>query len=74
MLIVDFDKIKSLKISPAACVEWIKESFSIKKGSQLPPKCSIHPEGLDFYTSMPCLLPKEYDRFCLKLEIGRAHV
>lgn len=67
MLIVDFDKIKSLKISPVACVEWIKESFSIKKGSQLPPKCSIHPEGLDFYTSMPCLLPKEYDRFCLKL-------
>ncbi len=67
MLIVDFDKIKSLNISPATCVEWIKESFSIKKDSQLPPKCSIHPEGLDFYTSMPCLLPKEYNRFCLKL-------
>lgn len=67
MLIVDFDKIKSLNISPATCVEWIKESFSVKKDSQLPPKCSIHPEGLDFYTSMPCLLPKEYNRFCLKL-------
>ncbi len=67
MLIVDFEKIKGLGISPATCVEWIKESFSIKKDSQLPPKCSIHPEGIDFYTSMPCLLPKEYDRFCLKL-------
>ena len=67
MLFVDFDKIKGLDISPATCVEWIKESFSIKKDSQLPPKCSIHPEGIDFYTSMPCLLPKEYDRFCLKL-------
>ena len=67
MRIINFDQIRELNITPATCVEWIKESFSIKAFSELPPKCSVHPTGIDFYTSMPCLLPPQYDRYCLKL-------
>ena len=52
--------IRSLNISPRICVEWIRESFSLKKYSQLPAKISVHPQETDFFTSMPCLLP--YDR------------
>ena len=67
MKIVSQDRIKALKISPATCVEWVKESFSIKKDSQLPAKISVHPQGYDFYTAMPCLLPARYDRVGLKM-------
>ncbi len=67
MKIISQQQIKSLNISPCTCMEWIKESFSIKKDSQLPAKISVHPQGYDFYTAMPCLLPKEYDRVGLKM-------
>ena len=67
MKIVSQDRIKALKISPATCVEWVKESFSIKKDSQVPAKISVHPQGYDFYTAMPCLLPARYDRVGLKM-------
>lgn len=60
-------QIKALNISPATCVEWVKESFSLKKDSQLPAKISVHPQGYDFYTAMPCLLPAQYDRVGLKM-------
>ncbi|MCM1034673.1 MAG: ornithine cyclodeaminase [Paludibacter sp.] len=39
----------------------------MKKDAQLPAKISVHPKGNDFYTSMPCLLPEEYDRFGIKI-------
>ena len=67
MKIVSQSSIKGLGISPATCVEWIRESFSIKKDSQVPAKISVHPQGYDFYTAMPCLLPASYDRVGLKM-------
>ncbi|MBO4499399.1 MAG: ornithine cyclodeaminase [Bacteroidaceae bacterium] len=67
MKIISQQQIKSLEISPSTCLKWVKESFSIKKDSQLPAKISVHPKGYDFYTAMPCLLPKEYDRVGLKM-------
>lgn len=67
MKIISKARIAALDIAPATCVEWVKESFSIKKHSQLPAKISVHPSGVDFYTAMPCLLPDSYDRYCLKL-------
>lgn len=67
MKIISQQQIKSLNISPATCVEWVKESFSIKSKSQLPAKISVHPHGYDFFTAMPCLLPAEYDRVGLKM-------
>lgn len=67
MKIISKSQIRSLNISPATCVEWVKESFSLKKYAQLPAKVSVHPNGVDFYTAMPCLLPESYNRYCLKL-------
>lgn len=67
MKIISKSQIKQLNISPATCVDWVRESFSIKKDAQLPAKVSVHPNGVDFYTAMPCLLPEKYDRYCLKL-------
>lgn len=67
MKVISKSQIVSLGISPATCVEWVKESFAAKKNAQLPPKLSVHPSGVDFYTAMPCLLPEKYDRYCLKL-------
>ena len=67
MKVISKSRIKALGISPATCVEWVKESFASKKYAQLPPKISVHPTGIDFYTAMPCLLPEKYNRYCLKL-------
>lgn len=67
MRIISQEQIKALNISPATCVEWVKESFSIKRDSQLPAKISVHPHGFDFYTAMPCLLPARFDRVGLKM-------
>lgn len=60
-------QIQSLALSPATCVDWIKESFSIKWLAQLPAKMSVHPRGNDFITTMPCLLPTEYGVFGVKV-------
>jgi len=59
MYIISQQDIKSLEISPRKCVEWIRESFSIKSEAQLPAKISVHPADYDFFTSMPCLLPED---------------
>lgn len=67
MKIISQEQIKGLDISPATCVEWVKDSFSIKNESQLPAKISVHPQGYDFYTAMPCLLPTQFDRVGLKM-------
>lgn len=60
-------QIEALQITPKECVDWVRESFSMKYEAQLPPKISIHPKGCDFYNTMPCLLPSEYDRFGVKV-------
>lgn len=57
MKIITQQHIRSLNTSPATCVEWIRESFSIKQKADLPAKISVHPEEGEFFTSMPCLLP-----------------
>jgi len=61
------EEIKSLNISPKQCVDWVRESFSLKYRSQLPPKISLHPQGEDFINTMPCLLPEEYHKFAVKV-------
>jgi ornithine cyclodeaminase len=61
------EEINNLSISPAQCVEWVKEAFCIKYDAQLPPKISLHPQGNDFFNTMPCLLPASYDRFGVKV-------
>ena len=67
MKIISQSRIKALGISPSTCLEWVKESFSLKKDAQLPAKISVHPQGFDFYTAMPCLLPAAYNRVGLKM-------
>ncbi|MCC8070865.1 MAG: ornithine cyclodeaminase [Clostridium sp.] len=61
------EDIQKLDISPATCVEWVRESFLIKKECQLPKKIPVHPQGDDFITTMPCLLPEEMHRFGVKV-------
>ena len=67
MKIISQSRIKALGIPPSTCLEWVKESFSLKSDAQLPAKISVHPQGFDFYTAMPCLLPAAYNRVGLKM-------
>ena len=67
MKIISQQQIRELQISPAQCVEWIRESFSLKEMSQLPAKISLHPQGHDFFNTMPCLLPSPYNYFGVKI-------
>ncbi len=62
MRILTNQTIKSLGISPETCVQWVKESFSSKSNAQLPPKPSVHPKGIDFITTMPCLMAPQLNR------------
>lgn len=61
------EQIEALNISPATCVEWVREAFLSKGRCQLPPKVSVHPRGDDFINTMPCLLPEEYHTFGCKV-------
>ena len=58
MKIISEQIIRSLGITPKECVAWIYESFVMKQEAQLPAKISVHPAEYNFFTSMPCLLPK----------------
>lgn len=60
MIIISQQQIRTLNISPAICIDWIRESFAIKQKAELPAKISVHPEEGEFFTSMPCLLPPPY--------------
>ena len=57
--IIQQEQITSLNISPAECVKWVEEGFRMKDLAQMPPKPSVHPQGEDFMTTMPCLLPEQ---------------
>lgn len=61
------EEIENLNITPIKCVDWVREAFIMKSECQLPAKISVHPTGNDFFTTMPCLLPKEYGRFGAKV-------
>lgn len=63
MIILQQKDVKKLNIQPAECVTWIKESFNLKQFAELPVKEAVHPQGLDFFTSMPCLLPSPNKEF-----------
>lgn len=67
MKIISQEQIKGLNISPATCVKWVKESFSLKEIAQLPAKISLHPQGNDFFNTMPCLLPAPYHYYGVKV-------
>ena len=58
MKIISDQIIRNLGIAPITCIDWIKESLSIKSYAELPVKMAVHPTEGEFFTSMPCLLPK----------------
>jgi len=60
-------QVADLQVSPAECLDWIRQSFCCKYDAQLPTKISIHPQGSDFFNTMPCLLPQSFDRFGVKV-------
>ena len=57
--IIQQDRIKALDISPNECIKWVEEGFRMKDDVQMPAKLSVHPQGEDFMTTMPCLLPEQ---------------
>ena len=67
--IIQQQQIDAQNISPKECIEWVKQGFLMKDNAQMPAKLSVHPQGEDFMTSMPCLLPKHNGKkyFGLKL-------
>lgn len=67
MKIISHDHIQRLAIRPQTCMEWVRESFLLKAGAQLPAKISLHPQGSDFFNTMPCLLPERFHRFGVKV-------
>lgn len=67
MRTVTDSEIAALGISPEQCVEWVRESFLMKDRAMLPPKISLHPQGNDFFNTMPCILPPEYHTFGCKV-------
>ena len=67
MKIITAKQIKDLHILPSDCVEWVRNSFLSKYDSQLPAKISLHPQGNDFFNTMPCLLPSRYHRYGVKV-------
>lgn len=67
MIHITTKDIEELDIRPEKCCEWILESFKAKHRCQLPPKISLHLKEIDFYNTMPCLLPNEYDCFSVKI-------
>ncbi len=60
--VITQQQIDALGISPADCVEWVREAFLMKDEAQMPAKLSVHPQDEDFITSMPCLLPEHGGR------------
>ena len=57
--IIQQAQIEQLHISPAECIEWVRSGFLGKDEAQMPAKLSVHPQGEDFMTTMPCLIPEE---------------
>lgn len=65
--ILSADQIRRCGITPAQCIDWVEESFKLKYEAQLPVKLTVHPQGDDFFNSMPALLPERFGRFGLKI-------
>jgi ornithine cyclodeaminase len=58
-IVIRKEQVENLNISPAECIKWVKDAFLMKDQAQMPAKLSVHPQGEDFITSMPCLLPEQ---------------
>lgn len=54
--VIRHEQIEALNIKPATCVKWVREGFLMKDDVQMPAKLSVHPQGEDFITTMPCML------------------
>lgn len=67
MIFITDKEIEALQITPAKSVEWVREAFLLKEKVELPAKISLHPQGTDFITTMPCMLPAPYHRFGCKV-------
>jgi ornithine cyclodeaminase len=67
MKYISSEDIIGLNITPHQALCWVKEALLYKEHCQLPPKISVHPQGIDFFTTMPCLLPKQFGRFGCKV-------
>lgn len=67
--VINQERIASLGLSPSDCIKWVEEGFLKKDLVQMPAKLSVHPQGEDFMTTMPCLLPEEsgHKRFGIKV-------
>lgn len=63
MIFIKDEEIRKLGITPKQFVSWVKDCFTFKPEIQLPAKISVHPQGIDFFTAMPCLLLKEIGRY-----------
>ena len=62
VLVIQQELIEKLHIQPAQCIEWVRQAFLQKDEAQMPAKLSVHPQGEDFITTMPCLLPESDGR------------
>lgn len=67
MICIQDKDIRRLGLTPSDFINGVKYCFMHKPEAQLPAKISVHPQGLDFFTSMPCLLPPEIGRFNVKV-------
>ncbi len=67
MMHITTEQIDSLNITWNECIDWVRTDFLFKHESQLPAKVSVHPQGRDFITTMPCLLPQRIGRFGVKI-------
>ena len=65
--IIQHSHIAQAGITASECMAWVEESFKIKYEAQLPPKIRLHPQGDDFFNTMPALLPPRYGRFGVKV-------
>lgn len=64
--IISHEEIIRLNLSPKTCLDWVEDSFRMKDRASLKPKISLHPQGEDFFNTMPCLLPPEFGRLSIK--------
>ncbi len=67
MIVIQNDEIRSLGLQPHDFIDCVRQCFIEKPLCQVPPKVSVHPNGIDFTTSMPCLLPPDTHRFSVKV-------
>ncbi len=67
MIVIQDRDVRDVGLTASDFVNGVRYCFLHKPDTQLPAKISVHPKGLDFITSMPCLLPKEMGRFNIKV-------